>query len=52
VIKFKLTKEGKLQQESRVPADFADDIYDAVFMLRFFPSGRCFLYKKGADKIY
>lgn len=52
VIKFRLTAEGRLEQLARVPADFADETYDAVFMLRLFPSERCFLYKKGADKIY
>lgn len=52
VIRYKLAADGKLKEEARVPANFSDDIYDASFMLKLFPSQRCFLYKKGADKIY
>jgi hypothetical protein len=52
VIKWKLTADSKLELVAKISVNFSEEIYDALFMLKIFPSGRVFLYKNGTDKIY
>ena len=35
-----------------MPVKFNDEVPEESFFLRIFPSGRVFLYKKGAEKIF
>jgi hypothetical protein len=44
VMKWKLAKDGKLELVAKISASFQANTYDALFMLKVFPSGKVFIY--------
>lgn len=51
IVKWKLAG-NKLILVDKVTVNFPEETYDSLFMLRVFPSGRVFFYKRGMDKIF
>lgn len=50
-MKWKLV-DRKLELVGKVTVQFPEDIYDSLFMLRVFPSGRVFFNRRGTEKIF